>query len=69
MSVVDFLCWVNIGRSLIPSKHCPDIDPTFLLVSPCQVPVDDFLCYMFLLSFSLLKYDFDRAQKTKGFEM
>ena len=27
---------------------------------------DDFLCYMFLFFFSVLKYDVDRAQITKG---
>ena len=33
-----FLCWINVGWSLIPSKDCRDIVPRFLLFSPCRVP-------------------------------
>ena len=39
MLEADFLCWVNGGWSLIPSKYWPDTNSTFLLFSPCRVPV------------------------------
>ena len=37
ISGADFLCWVNVGWGLIPSKYLPDFNPKFLLLSLCQV--------------------------------